>query len=136
MGRFSFFITRAYIISSLLLITSLSLSAQEAIAPPSIGQQTQGEQTNLSEPTSNSIDADEEAIQNEDTTNSNFTDLLGTTEIIELRGENGQVYAIELEHSNGSKQYIERDYSNGQIDSKPNNLEETPNLAKWRLGSW
>ena len=65
-----------------------------------------------------------------------FDKLLGTTRISERRHENGRIYRIELEHSSGSKQVIEEFDSDGKIQSTSNDIEETPNLPKWRLGSW
>ena len=127
---------------------SVSAFAQEPIEPPSLGQNTQGEPAVLNE---------EEAISSSEVLNetidpSTITNeleaedqnqssrsplrLLGTTKINELRRENGQIYRIEFEHSSGSKQVIEEFDSDGKIQSKSNDIEETPNLPKWRLGSW
>ena len=62
--------------------------------------------------------------------------LFGSTTITEHKRENGQVYAIEIEHSSGSKQFIEETDADGLSNSKTKDLEEEPNIAKWRLGSW
>lgn len=62
--------------------------------------------------------------------------VLGNAEITESRRENGQRYRIELDHSGGAKQYIEENDSDGKIESTDNDIEETPNLPKWKLGSW
>jgi hypothetical protein len=62
--------------------------------------------------------------------------LLGTTTVTESKRESGQVYMIELDHSSGAKQYIEETDSDGKIQSTSNDIEETPNLPKWKIGSW
>lgn len=112
-------------------------------APPTLGQETKGvpavdetsaqpsnttEQT--SEATADSADSDEPEDQ------SGIDSLLGKAEITESKRESGQIYRIELKHSSGAKQYIEEDGSDGKIESTSNDIEETPNLPKWRIGSW
>ena len=62
--------------------------------------------------------------------------LFGKATITERKRENGQVYAIEIQHSKGNKQYIEDNDSDGLTDGKTKDIDETPNIAKWRLGSW
>ncbi|MFT4634464.1 MAG: hypothetical protein ACI9OI_000250, partial [Chitinophagales bacterium] len=64
------------------------------------------------------------------------TSLLGTSTIIESRRESGQIYSIELQHSNAPTQYIQETDSDGNIEFESNDLEETPNLPKWKIGSW
>lgn len=61
---------------------------------------------------------------------------LGSATVKESRRENGQVYKIELKHSAGAKQTIEKNDSDGSIKSKGKGIDDTPNLAKWTLGSW
>ncbi len=70
---------------------------------------------------------------NEETSDDSF---FRTSKITEHRRENGQVYSIELEHSAGNKQYIEQNDADGLNDTKPNDNENEPPIAKWRLGSW
>lgn len=117
----------------LLCILPVSVLAQDAIAPPTLGQETQGEPAI---PNSPEVSQDSNDTSVEDDSADKKTSLFGKTEISELRRESGQVYRIELKHPNGSKQYIDEFDSDGKIESKDNDIEETPNLAKWRLGSW
>lgn len=135
MIHFSFFESRATIISILLVMLPVSLFAQDVIAPPSLGQKTQGEPANVSLSTESTQNSDEPTPTTNEPDNDS-TSLLGTTQISELRRENGQVYRIKLEHSSGSKQYLDADPADGKINTKSRDIEETPNLAKWRLGSW
>jgi len=140
--------TRLSKIIFLALGLSLSALAQEPIEPPSLGQNTQGkpavlnEEENVSNSEALNETIDPSTITNEleaeDQSESSRSPLrlLGTTKINELRRENGRIYRIEFEHSSGSKQVIEEFDSDGKIESKSNDIEETPNLPKWRLGSW
>ena len=110
--------------------------AQEVLTPPSLGQETKGTPAIIDEVPSEQLQPVEslsETSENEEETNFG---LLGRTEIDEQRRENGQVYRIELKHSSGSTQYIEENDSDGELQSTDNDIEETPNLAKWRIGSW
>lgn len=126
--------------SAALLLISLPLYAQTTgtIAPPSLGQETKGETVVIDEfVPDDSANAEATADTSQSTPESKRDNgLLGTTKISELRRDNGQIYRIELEHSSGSKQYIDEFDSDGKIESTTNDIEETPNLAKWRLGSW
>lgn len=131
--------------SILLLATSaaligLTLGSQVSVAqaqtapPPTLGQDTKGEpaveepeaKTETAEPTSPSEEAD--AAPN--------ASPFGSATVTESRRESGQVYLIELEHSSGAKQYIEENDSDGNIESQASDIEDTPNIPKWRLGSW
>lgn len=113
--------------------------AQETMEPPTLGQNTQGEVPVISdsegEPTAN-LESDITETSSQEAPQGQINRILGTTTISELRSENGQVYRIEFEHSSGSKQVIEEIDSNGSIESTNNDIEQTPNLPKWRLGSW
>jgi len=107
--------------------------------PPTIGQETKGtpaydEEAPLPETTQTAPADQVETQEPEDQTGP--LSILGSTKITESRRENGQIYEVELEHSSGSKQYIQETDSDGKIESKSNDLEETPNLPKWKLGSW
>lgn len=109
-------------------------------APPEFGEETKGtpaiaEQASSSELKSAAQQsADAADIGEQETTG--IDSLLGKAEITESKRQNGQVYLIELEHSSGAKQYIEETDSDGKIESTSNDIEETPNLPKWKLGSW
>jgi len=109
-------------------------------APPALGQDTKGqpatldsnENANITANTPAATDASQEQATEEAVSNAPF----GTTKIKESRRESGQVYLIELEHSSGIKQYIEETDSDGNIGSEATDIENTPNLPKWKLGSW
>lgn len=105
-----------------------------AIAPPALGEETKGTPAiPEGSPYKPEISSEtEQADEDEVVSNSPF----GRAKITESRRESGQVYLIELEHSFGSKQYIEETDSDGKIESTSNDIEETPNLPKWKLGSW
>lgn len=114
------------------------VSAQTA-PPPSFGQETkgkpaipEGKRITSEDKNIESLSAKEQA----DASNSLSTNLLGKATITESRRESGQVYRIELEHSSGSKQYIEENDSDGELDSDGMDFDDTPNLPKWKLGSW
>ena len=112
---------------------AINANAQNTISPPSIGQKTKGEpaveETSVAnKSTLDSRDRETEAKPN--------PSIFGNASITESRRESGQVYLIELEHSSGSKQYIEETGSDTKIESTSNDIEETPNLPKWKIGSW
>ncbi len=114
-------------------------SAFSQIAPPTMGEETKGTPAVIEDQGGNlqPVKADEvETPKNEEEKKKSVFSALGTTKITESRRESGQVYRIELEHSTGSKQYIEETDSDGKIQSTSNDIEETPNLPKWKLGSW
>ena len=124
---------------ALLMIGSNVAFAQQG--PPELGQETKG--TPAIDETAPVIDeqvtADDESETEDESqsqTRSGIDGLLGKAEITESKRESGQVYLIELEHSSGTKQYIEETDSDGKIESTSNDIEETPNLPKWKLGSW
>ena len=123
----------------LLLTLPTSLWAQDVISPPSLGQQTQGEavaESPASAPSTISPKPNDTAQIIDDKPQGVASQLLGTTQISELRRENGRVYRIELEHSSGSKQTIDEFSSDGKFESTDNDIEDAPSLAKWTLGSW
>jgi len=133
---------RKTVIPSLaILLVAAPLLITNAIAqtpPPKLGEETKG--TPAFEETAPLPKAETEATESAATNQSNTPDedesFLGTAKITESRRENGQIYEIELEHSLGGKQYIQENDSDGKIESTSNDLEETPNLPKWKLGSW
>lgn len=121
----------------LALSSTLSIAAwAQTSPPPSLGEETKGTPAydeNAPLDTITSDDQDKNEARNEDSV---ADSLFGTAQVTESRRENGQRYLIELEHSTGSKQYIEENDSDGKIESTSNDIEETPNLPKWKLGSW
>lgn len=127
-------ITGAALMLSAALITSAS-NAQTA-PPPSFGEETKGipavEESVSKSETNTSVSSDADAPSEKSQTSTVF----GSATVIESRRESGQVYSIELQHSNAPSQYIEETDSDGNIEYKSNDLEETPNLPKWKLGSW
>ena len=122
----------------LVFLTTLFLTtnARAQTPPPSIGEETKGtpafEETAPLPKTENTATENTEETSEQD----EGTPFLGTAKITELRRENGQVYEIELDHSLGGKQYIHESDSDGKIESKSDDIEEAPNLPKWKLGSW
>ncbi|MEM7358008.1 MAG: DUF2782 domain-containing protein [Pseudomonadota bacterium] len=128
------------VLSCLLVLFMMSMPFSHAqdggvIAPPELGQETKGtpavEEQSAAE---QAITAKRENQQEEEEEVSNS--IFGTATVTESKRESGQVYLIELEHSAGTKQYIEETDSDGKIESTSNDIEETPNLPKWKLGSW
>ena len=113
------------------LLTGSSVAFAQTAPPPALGQDTKGTPTAQESNTENGDAKDKEA-EVEKSKGGPF----GTATIKESRRENGQVYLIELEHSSGAKQYIQETDSDGNIQSKSDDLEEAPNLPKWKLGSW
>jgi hypothetical protein len=122
---------RSLALSVLLAFTLSPLAWAQTSPPPSIGEETKGIPAfDETTPISDEVEGDKESKA------STVTSLFGTSHVTESRRENGQRYLIELEHSTGSKQYIEENDSDGKIESTSNDIEETPNLPKWKLGSW
>lgn len=125
------------------LLFSLNAFAQTQ-PPPTLGQDTKGAPA--------VEDAASDATKNDGAEGSNSPagdtaeageageeqgrKTFGTAKFKESRRENGQIYLIELEHSSGIKQYIEENDSDGNIESKATDIEDTPNIPKWKLGSW
>lgn len=113
--------------------------AQSAIAPPTIGQETKGTPAIAEGPPAYSASSDK-GSNDKDSKQGRQTrgidSLLGKATITESKRDSGQRYLIELEHSSGTKQYIQETDSDGKIESTSNDIEETPNLAKWKIGSW
>jgi len=127
------------LITSLTFVAlSLSMANQTAFAqtapPPSIGQDTKGEPA-VKEPEPQT-QTEQDSESSDEATEDGASSPFGTAKITESRRESGQVYLIELEHSSGAKQYIEENDSDGNIESQKTDIEDTPNLPKWRLGSW
>ncbi|RBP53407.1 DUF2782 domain-containing protein [Arenicella xantha] len=125
----------------LVLALSINSATQaETARPPVLGQETKGEpapQEELSN-VDPAPEAKTESTQSAptDTAQKKSSGAFGTTNVKESRRENGQVYRIELQHSSGRNQYIEETDSDGNIESDSSDIEDTPNLPKWRLGSW
>lgn len=121
---------------ALLLVFASGVASAQTLSPPDLGDETKGtpaidEKTRAEQAiTREAAPAEEEAVAESD------GGALGIATVTESRRESGQLYLIELEHSLGSKQYIEETDSDGKIESTSNDIEETPNLPKWKLGSW
>ncbi|MFT6032028.1 MAG: hypothetical protein ACI854_000555 [Arenicella sp.] len=120
-------------ISSMLFV---SAGQAQTASPPQLGEETKGtpaieEQTaKVETPVAKTATSIDEKLSTKKTS------LLGTSTIIESRRESGQIYSIELQHSNAPTQYIQETDSDGNIEFESNDLEETPNLPKWKIGSW
>lgn len=129
----------AGLIATVLYLITATTQAQHS--PPSLGEETKGEpaMTERTPETTPSIaDTPTSSTLNQASSSkpTAIDSLLGKATITESRRENGQIYRIELNHSSGAKQYIEETDSDGKIHSTSNDIEETPNLPKWKLGSW
>jgi len=116
------------ILISLLLLIASTASAQDISSPPELGQETKGTPAIIE---TNTVSSDN-GIAVEETENEGQK----RTQFKELRSESGLIYQIELNHASGSKQYITETDSDGNIESTDNDIEETPNLPKWKIGSW
>ena len=115
-----------------LLATNASFA--QTAPPPNLGDETKGKpaiEENSSE-TASSTDSQ----TGSDSSEEESTGGISRATVVESRRENGQVYSIELQHSKAPNQYIDETDSDGNIEFKSNDLEETPNLPKWKLGSW
>lgn len=132
----------ALVFSSLLFMGAAGLNtaafAQDSagtLEPPTLGQDTKG--TPAFDESSSATPAASEAVETtQDEQQEASASIFGNATVTESKRESGQVYLIELEHSSGSKQYIEETDSDGKIESTSNDIEETPNLPKWKIGSW
>ena len=124
-------IVKFMLLGVLLFSTSLvhaQVNAQDVSRPPELGQETKG--TPAIAETANTSSTNEsvaEETENKEQKQTTFT---------ELRREDGRIYQIELNHASGSKQYITETDSDGNIEYTDNDIEETPNLPKWKIGSW
>jgi len=116
-------ITRVAIVIGSALIAS---AGQAQTAPP-IEDEAASAQASVSQ------QATEAETSDDDEKKPGF---FGKTTIVETKRENGQVSSIELKHSNAPPQYIQETDSDGNIKIESNDLEDTPNLPKWKLGSW
>lgn len=121
--------------SMLLIFVNMSVSAQTA-PPPNMGEETKGVPA---------IDEMKPVATAEITSKNKIDDrkkttekrpILGTATTKETRRESGQVYRLEMEHSAGAKQIIEENDSDGSIENTSTDIDDTPNLPKWKLGSW
>ena len=131
---------------SLVLVTLLTLSSAllaQTAPPPAFGEETKGEpapaeleQTATETEELEGVSSNDADSSQVDAGSSGISNLLGDATITESRRENGQVYEVELDHSAGAKQYIQDSDSDGKLQPTGNDLEEEPNIPKWRLGRW
>ena len=125
-----------FVICVLLILSSTQGYAQDVIAPPALGEDTKGTPAQIVT-TEKPITNDDQPSTTDDSQQvNNKPNFFDSPKVTESRRESGQVYRIELEHAIGSKQVIEENDSDGNIETTPNDIEDTPNLPKWRLGSW
>lgn len=127
-------LTSSIVLVGITLCDSTTIAQAQTAPPPSLGQDTKGEPA-VEEPEAQSETALGTSATEEPEPQAS-TSPFGTATVTESRRESGQVYLIELEHSSGAKQYIEENDSDGNIESEATDIEDTPNLPKWRLGSW
>lgn len=129
-------VSAALVLASLLTI---SVSQAQTAPPPSLGEETKGTPAideNKSQGATSSSDNKSETTNDANGEETQSTSVFGASTVVESRRESGQVYSIELQHSNAPTQYIEETDSDGNIEYKSNDLEVTPNLPKWKIGSW
>lgn len=119
------------------LLTS-TISLAQTAPPPAMGEETKG-QPAIPETSTDAV-TDEAGVNSSNEAGKDVDEekqsVFGTATIKESRRESGQVYRIELEHSAGAKQVIEENDSDGSIESTNTDIDDTPNLPKWTLGSW
>jgi hypothetical protein len=128
-------LTAVNVTAGLVFALTASTTLAQTAPPPTLGQETKGQpaiEEDASEETSTEALTTQEAPDEAQKSSG----PLGSATIKESRRESGQVYMIELKHSAGAPQYIEEHDSDGNIESEATDIEETPNLAKWRLGTW
>ena len=113
-------------------ICSFSYAEDEALAPPTLGEETKGTPA-VAE--SRVLPEEENLEEGEEKTTENQSPL-GYATITEQKRESGQIYLIELEHSLGGKQYLYENDSDGQIGSSVEEDESLTEIPKWKLGSW
>lgn len=116
------------------------LSNAQTAPPPSIGEDTKGQPASTDETAT--PEKAETQISNK-TANSQAkaepekaTSPFGSATIKETRRENGQRYRVEMQHSAGAKQVLEETDSDGSLENTEKGIDDTPNLPKWKLGSW
>lgn len=111
-----------------LFFFAVSANASD-IAPPALGEETKGIPAVIeSNNTSTSVDTG---------ANSNTAKQASQQyDSKEFKGKNGQTYRLELKHPNMPNQYIDKTALEDNIESTDNDIENTPNLPKWKLGSW
>ena len=131
-------LTASSVLAVTLFCLSFSAHAQTTIAPPALGEDTKGtpayeESKPLPKKQTPAIEAKALPSENDEEVQQ---DILGTASITESRRENGQVYEVEIDHSLGGKQYFEKNGSDDSLETTPQDLEDTPNLPKWKLGTW
>ena len=128
-----------------LSITLIALSAynaqaqNDALAPPSIGEQTKGKPAvaEVIETKSENLGTNNASDTNNQQSQSGINAVLNsTTTVTEHKRDNGQVYLIEFENSLGGKQYLDEGFSDGKIGSSTEDKESTNSIPKWKLGSW
>lgn len=124
-----------HLAAALFAAATLSANAAAQTAPPpNFGDETKGEPAieESAQANSSNTPSSEASKEIEEQT----TGGISRATVVESRRESGQVYSIELQHSNAPNQYIEETDSDGNIEYQSNDLEETPNLPKWKIGSW
>ena len=132
----AFSVARVLAVSLMFALTSQAALGQDTIAPPSLGQDTKGTPAYDEKSPLPVTRAEAEAAAQQESEAEVEQDILGTASITESRRENGQVYEVEIDHSLGGKQYFEENDSDGSLETTPADLEDTPNLPKWKLGTW
>ena len=104
------------------------LQAQDAPAPPPVGEATAGTPAPLPE----EIQVEGKADPDDPRGLNEVTVASGTETQYRRRG---YIYELKMEPRGGATQYMNDD-GNGQLQTRENGLEDTTNLPKWRIGRW
>lgn len=118
----------------LLQVSFVTVSAAQTAPPPNLGEETKGKPAIVD--TNSDESQAEKSISKTEASAEEKVSAFGTATVTESRRESGQLYRIELEHSAGAKQVIEENDSDGNIENTESGIDDTPNLPKWKLGSW
>jgi hypothetical protein len=127
-------ILKTAFIAILLQLPIVTISLAQTAPPPNLGEETKGKPA-IAETNDVQQSTKQESNDTAQAVDANVS-RFGTATVTESRRESGQVYRIELEHSAGAKQIIEENDSDGSIESTKTDIDDTPNLPKWTLGSW
>ena len=114
------------------LVVSVSYAllshAQDAPAPPAVGEATAGTPAVIPE-----VTTDEPADP---------TDPRGLNEVTAASGtetqyrRRGYIYELKMEPRGGATQYMTTERGTSQLQTRQNGLEDQTNLPKWRIGKW
>jgi len=131
-------VSRTLKIITIALISTNAYSQSDALAPPSIGEQTKGKPAiaETIEPSADNSDSSQSNSSNTENQSALNAVINSTTTVTEHKRDSGQVYLIEFENSLGGKQYLDEGISDGKVGSSTEDKENINPIPKWKLGSW